>query len=132
MPCDPRHLFFFNDTATTEIYTLSLHDALPISTAPARWLGRAFSWWVTHPGLWIPSPARVWPPGWSKPGRLSRPWRTRTPRLTIGGGTGALPGIAGGWPPRWATWRPSPAGWRGPCAEWNSGPPVIPRAPGTI
>src|SRR6266404_9499110 len=26
--------FFFNDTATTEIYTLSLHDALPIS--PAR------------------------------------------------------------------------------------------------
>src|SRR2546422_10201981 len=31
----PRHIdflfFFFNDTATTEIYTLSLHDALPIS-----------------------------------------------------------------------------------------------------
>src|SRR5256885_1817505 len=31
----PRHyralFFFFNDTATTEIYTLSLHDALPIS-----------------------------------------------------------------------------------------------------
>src|SRR5258708_33628825 len=25
--------FFFNDTATTEIYTLSLHDALPIFTA---------------------------------------------------------------------------------------------------
>src|SRR5258708_9453965 len=25
--------FFFNDTATTEIYTLSLHDALPISLA---------------------------------------------------------------------------------------------------
>ena len=24
--------FFFNDTATTEIYTLTLHDALPIST----------------------------------------------------------------------------------------------------
>src|SRR6202451_4750644 len=33
------HLFFFlNDTATTEIYTLSLHDALPI------WLG------TRHPG----------------------------------------------------------------------------------
>src|SRR5260370_28667398 len=32
-------LFFFNDTATTEIYTLSLHDALPIfacSGAPGR------------------------------------------------------------------------------------------------
>src|SRR5256885_2650927 len=27
--------FFFNDTATTEIYTLSLHDALPISAAKA-------------------------------------------------------------------------------------------------
>src|SRR3712207_8375795 len=30
--------FFFNDTATTEIYTLSLHDALPIS------------WAITEPG----------------------------------------------------------------------------------
>src|SRR3712207_7321345 len=31
----PHHhlCFFFNDPATTEIYTLSLHDALPISTA---------------------------------------------------------------------------------------------------
>src|SRR2546426_10176708 len=28
--------FFFNDTATTEIYTLSLHDALPISRPTAR------------------------------------------------------------------------------------------------
>src|SRR2546430_6758619 len=32
-----RLFFFFNDTATTEIYTLSLHDALPIST---RWFSR--------------------------------------------------------------------------------------------
>ena len=31
---DPPSLFFFNDTATTEIYTLSLHDALPISAQP--------------------------------------------------------------------------------------------------
>src|SRR2546430_4294723 len=30
------HFFFFNDTATTEIYTLSLHDALPISVLGAR------------------------------------------------------------------------------------------------
>src|SRR2546425_7969442 len=29
----PFFFFFFNDTATTEIYTLSLHDALPISTS---------------------------------------------------------------------------------------------------
>src|SRR5256885_11209652 len=32
--------FFFNDTATTEIYTLSLHDALPISTAKALTLNQ--------------------------------------------------------------------------------------------
>src|SRR3712207_6875443 len=34
--------FFFNDTATTEIYTLSLHDALPISRPSkprSRWRG---------------------------------------------------------------------------------------------
>src|SRR3989475_6469769 len=30
-PSDVLLFFFFNDTATTEIYTLSLHDALPIS-----------------------------------------------------------------------------------------------------
>src|SRR5256886_8730241 len=29
--------FFFNDTATTEIYTLSLHDALPISMELSIW-----------------------------------------------------------------------------------------------
>src|SRR2546425_9553532 len=33
--------FFFNDTATTDIYTLSLHDALPISQSfPLRIIGR--------------------------------------------------------------------------------------------
>src|SRR5690348_18221788 len=39
------YFFFFNDTATTEIYTLSLHDALPISrrarVRAARLCGRA-------------------------------------------------------------------------------------------
>src|SRR5256885_4464080 len=34
--------FFFNDTATTEIYTLSLHDALPICSPPS---GRS---WATR------------------------------------------------------------------------------------
>src|SRR3712207_7018663 len=33
--------FFFNDTATTEIYTLSLHDALPICALPSRTQSRA-------------------------------------------------------------------------------------------
>src|SRR5574341_1076019 len=32
--------FFFNDTATTEIYTLSLHDALPISASRSRRSGQ--------------------------------------------------------------------------------------------
>src|SRR2546430_12820725 len=32
----PTSFFFFNDTATTEIYTLSLHDALPISAKAER------------------------------------------------------------------------------------------------
>src|SRR3712207_4772149 len=31
--------FFFNDTATTEIYPLSLHDALPISNVSGNWVG---------------------------------------------------------------------------------------------
>src|SRR6266700_8367350 len=35
--------FFFNDTATTEIYTLSLHDALPISPRRKRASSRATS-----------------------------------------------------------------------------------------
>src|SRR2546429_6996998 len=42
-PQPPQHLsffFFFNDTATTEIYTLSLHDALPISRISPRQPGR--------------------------------------------------------------------------------------------
>src|SRR3989442_6079730 len=34
------YFFFFNDTATTEIYTLSLHDALPICRGIAYWLCR--------------------------------------------------------------------------------------------
>src|SRR3712207_9046223 len=41
-------MFCFNDTATTEIYTLSLHDALPIllipgATRPRGWLALVFS-----------------------------------------------------------------------------------------
>src|SRR2546426_12690605 len=32
--CSLCFFFFFNDTATTEIYTLTLHDALPISHRP--------------------------------------------------------------------------------------------------
>src|SRR3712207_9443335 len=35
-PSREHTCFFFNDTATTEIYTLSLHDALPISMTAAK------------------------------------------------------------------------------------------------
>src|SRR3712207_9374980 len=52
---DPLCIFFFNDTATTEIYTLSLHDALPIcgtvfradGTTPAPYASVI----LTSPGL---------------------------------------------------------------------------------
>src|SRR5260221_10777516 len=37
--------FFFNDTATTEIYTLSLHDALPICLDP--WLCQCVLWEIS-------------------------------------------------------------------------------------
>src|SRR5256885_13064574 len=48
--------FFFNDTATTEIYTLSLHDALPISGAVANprsldVYGRSFVGASVHAGF---------------------------------------------------------------------------------
>src|SRR2546429_10016759 len=36
MAIQMSYFFFFNDTATTEIYTLSLHDALPISVGALR------------------------------------------------------------------------------------------------
>ena len=40
--------FFFNDTATTEIYTLSLHDALPIFLLGARERIDAAAFWLNE------------------------------------------------------------------------------------
>src|SRR2546428_8782373 len=49
------YFFFFNDTATTEIYTLSLHDALPI--------------WILNSSETVPtSRAQWWKPGWPSRG----------------------------------------------------------------
>src|SRR5256885_15860424 len=51
--------FFFNDTATTEIYTLSLHDALPISvrhlgtTSPSLARPRGTQLSVCAPGRFV-------------------------------------------------------------------------------
>src|SRR5438309_11449392 len=42
----PIDFFFFNDTATTEIYTLSLHDALPISQTARRSAMPEFCLWM--------------------------------------------------------------------------------------
>src|SRR5439155_22807746 len=52
--------FFFNDPATTEIYTLSLHDALPISPPPRRGGGKRH----THGLSWrrLPLAADTFPP----------------------------------------------------------------------
>src|SRR3990172_8301926 len=52
-------LFFFNDTATTEIYPLSLHDALPIFRVAARIAG----WVCWKYGL---------PPRWARKGQGRR------------------------------------------------------------
>src|SRR5215472_19039600 len=42
--------FFFNDTATTEIYTLSLHDALPICSTPTRSRRAQWFWALERAG----------------------------------------------------------------------------------
>src|SRR5262249_61257976 len=51
--------------APPELSTLSLHDALPISSH--RWLGEVFGWPVARAG-WLPSPLwlsrAAWPSGW--------------------------------------------------------------------
>src|SRR3712207_7590255 len=57
--------FFFNDTATTEIYTLSLHDALPICA------GRGPDRREAHAGLLVDQPRRLragGPAGGQRPG----------------------------------------------------------------
>src|SRR2546430_4375589 len=63
--CYSTIFFFFNDTATTEIYTLSLHDALPICVVckpvPIVWIfasasGRFLSVLACHPAGSVPPP----------------------------------------------------------------------------
>src|SRR2546427_9050807 len=53
----PLSFFFFNDTATTEIYTLSLHDALPIffvaSAAGTIHWSRTMAGRMAMPGGWV-------------------------------------------------------------------------------
>src|SRR2546421_8879686 len=56
--------FFFNDTATTEIYTLSLHDALPISSLFGRGMFESFAAAPTEVNSAVAY------------GRAWRPWRS--------------------------------------------------------
>src|SRR5215204_7320927 len=70
-PACALFFFFFNDTATTEIYTLSLHDALPIRPPTRHRL---------RPALQAPPP--VQPPGRRGPTRSkSRAPTADPPRL---------------------------------------------------
>src|SRR5689334_24812310 len=65
-------LFFFNDTATTEIYTLSLHDALPISSRSAWSIASAKRRPRHRLGTWSSSP----------PGLRAAGFRTRSEEHT--------------------------------------------------
>src|SRR5690349_23733874 len=56
--------FFFNDTATTEIYTLSLHDALPISGVPAP------AFMLRQPIHFAPGATPIWCVAWSSPAKV--------------------------------------------------------------
>src|SRR2546426_8391437 len=55
--------FFFNDTATTEIYTLSLHDALPISLF--RMVGVNSAFYESPSETILDAYARVLPQGYA-------------------------------------------------------------------
>src|SRR3712207_7413404 len=63
--------FFFNDTATTEIYTLSLHDALPIwatsAAAPARSATASKGVSGPRPGLYRPRRVGIQLACWFRP-----------------------------------------------------------------
>src|SRR5258708_35947206 len=62
-PAVSSSFFFFNDTATTEIYTLSLHDALPICSASRQPATRRQSWRPSGRSSWPGSPRSTasWP-----------------------------------------------------------------------
>src|SRR6266478_9824745 len=62
--------FFFNDTATTEIYTLSLHDALPILSALRQAAAAAQSLLAIADAAWDPLPDML-RPHLPKPGKLT-------------------------------------------------------------
>src|SRR3712207_8278246 len=117
-------IFFFNDPATTEIYTLSLHDALPISTSTEPVASTGTS--VPLTGTWTVSPMRSRPPltrarakgrGGPAPREVDVTW----PGIGAGGGGGGAAGGGGGGrvaPPRGGC----PGGGGGPAPRlWGGG-----------
>src|SRR5260221_12594250 len=71
-------IFFFNDTATTEIYTLSLHDALPICLSRPR-----------RPAPRVSSPSRE-----AREGEAAQPLRGR---FHVNPGGRVVPGCGSVW-----------------------------------
>src|SRR5436309_14479875 len=77
-------LFFFNDPATTEIYTLSLHDALPISlVVPVGWQTEID--FRNHDGV-LPHSAEVIAPQTPPPALPGDPAIPRASTLKLGQG----------------------------------------------
>src|SRR3712207_9127485 len=100
-------IFFFNDPATTEIYTLSLHDALPISTSTEPVASTGTS--VPLTGTWTVSPMRSRPPltrarAKGRAGPAVREVGGAGAGIRGGGGGGG--GAAGGGGGLWAPGRP--------------------------
>src|SRR6266511_3159495 len=111
--------FFFNDTATTEIYTLSLHDALPISStgdqdrnalnSPLTIAGTSCSEPVVSAPVPSASTSRLSAPG-ANASTSTRPSSSQSTRGGAGGGgSGWRSGRAGG-PPGLGG---APCGWAG-------------------
>src|SRR6516225_4325567 len=64
--------FFFKDTSPPEIYTLSLHDALPISTAPG-----------SSPGISEAKRLMAWAPSWYHSARDRKSTRLNSSHMSI-------------------------------------------------
>src|SRR5947209_11401102 len=76
------YIFYFHDSATTEIYTLSLHDALPI-LRPRHRFSRRWSWiWTRRPAFNPPSPSWSGEVGRSISSCLMRGWSQRSEEHT--------------------------------------------------
>src|SRR6266511_6306486 len=102
--------FFFNYTATTSIYTLSLHDALPISPVPATGWRRASRGWRPSPGE---EPTAPRPP--AQPWRLPPQQELQPPRRQPRDHRPQWTLRYARWPPRGpprCRARPPPPGWR--------------------